>query len=253
MTAYQRLPTAAFRPVPDIDVSPQSPDSRACATYDLAWIHPRGQAIWDRRLLPDTPEVEAAVSCLARGAMLRGPRGPVAVEDLLPGDHVVVRGGRLAQIDWIGSRSYAPGAARPLLYRVAAHAFGASGPHADILLGASARVLIDSPRCRDLVGDTLAFAPVSAFEDGRTVSAVAPPGEVTVYGIACRGQEAVMAGGLGVESAHPGRATARSLTPAVVTDMARLFPQAAAGAGFGAPRIASLTRSEAAELAMAGV
>lgn len=253
MTAYQRLPTASYSPIPGAAGALRETETRASAAYDLAWIDYRGAATWDRRSLPDTPEVEAAVSSFARGAMLRGPRGPVAVEDLIPGDRVIVRGGGTAQIDWIGSRSYDASAARPLFYRVAAHAFGASGPEADILLGASAHILIDSPRCRDLVGDTLAFAPVSAFEDGHSVSAVVPPGDVTVYGIACRGQEAMMACGLPVESYHPARATGRSLTRTVLADMARLFPQTESGSGFGAPRIPYLTRSEAMSLAMAGV
>lgn len=253
MTAYQRLPTASFSPVPGPDGDPREAETRTSAPYDLAWIDHRGMATWDRRSLPDTPEVEAAVSSFARGALLRSPRGPVAVEDLIPGDRVVVRGGGTAQIDWIGSRSYFSEAARPLFYRVAARAFGASGPDTDILLGASAHILIDSKRCMDLVGGPLAFAPIAAFEDGHTVAAISPPGDVTVYGIACRGQEAMLAAGLPVESYHPARATGRSLTRTVLADMAKLFPQTAGGAGFGPPRIPYLTRSEAMSLALAGV
>ncbi|CTQ48641.1 Hint domain-containing protein [Jannaschia donghaensis] len=253
MTAYQRLPTASFSPVPGLDGEDQGAENRTSASYDLAWIDHRGAATWDRRSLPDTPEVEAAVSSFARGAMLRSPRGPVAVEDLIPGDRVVVRGGGTAQIDWIGSRSYSMQGERPIFYRVAARAFGASGPDADILLGASAHILIDSKRCLDLVGATLAFAPIAAFEDGHAVAAVVPPGDVTVYGIACRGQEAMLAAGLAIESYHPARATGRSLTRTVLADMAKLFPQTTGGAGFGAPRIPYLTASEATSLAMAGV
>ncbi|WP_179380201.1 Hint domain-containing protein [Jannaschia marina] len=252
MTAYQRLPSASFSPVPGPDGDVQEAETRTSAPYDLAWIDHRGTATWDRRSLPDTPEVEAAVSSFARGTMLRGPRGPVAVEDLIPGDRVSVRGGGTAQIDWIGSRSYAGQDQRPLFYRVAARAFGAFGPDQDILLGAAAHVLIDSPRCRELIGGPLAFAPIAAFEDGHRVAAIAPPGEVVVYGIACRTQEAMLAEGLPVESYHPARATAQSLTRTVLADMGRLFPQTATGAGFGAPRIPYLTMTEARQLATVG-
>ncbi|SDY66596.1 Hint domain-containing protein [Jannaschia faecimaris] len=253
MTAYQRLPSASFSPVPGPDGDTRGAEVRTTASYDLAWVDHRGMATWDRRSLPDTPEVEAAVSSFARSAMLRGPRGPVAVEDLIPGDQVMVRGGGMARIDWIGSRSYSSTAERPMFYRVAARAFGASGPDVDILLGASAHVLIDSKKCVDLVGGTLAFAPISAFEDGHNVAAIVPPGEVTVYGIACRGQEAMLAAGLAIESYHPARATVRSLNRTVLADLAKLFPQTTGGAGFGAPRIPYLTPAEAVGLALAGV
>lgn len=253
MSAYQRLPSTSFSPVPGPADCIAGPDDRSAASYDLAWIDNSGHATWDRRSLPDTPEVEAAVSSFGRGALLRGQRGPVAIEDLIPGDRIVVRGGGTAQIDWIGSRSYGAGADRPTFFRVAAHAFGASGPAHDILLGEHANILIDSLKCRPLVGGPLAFAPLRAFEDGHSVTAIAPQGEVTVYGIACSGQEAVLAGDLPIESYHPARATGRSLNRTVLSDMAKLFPHTLSGVGFGAPRIPYLTFSEAQSLAMAGV
>ncbi len=251
MTAYQRLPSSSYAPVPGAE---GAPDDRPTAAYDLAWIDHRGAATWDTRRLPATSEVDGAVSSFARGALLRGSRGPIAIEDLIPGDRVAVRGGGTAQIDWIGARSYSPRSEeRPLFYRVSTRAFGASGPETDIVLGAHAHILIDSPRCRDLVGGDLAFAPLAAFEDGHSVTSIVPPGEVTVYGLACSGQEAVLACGLPVESYHPARATARSLTRTVLADMAKLFPQTACGSGFGAPRIPYLTPAEAQSLALSGV
>ncbi len=253
MSAYQRLPSASFSPVPGTHDTIDGPDHRTLASYDLSWIDTRGLATWDRRALPDTPEIEAAVSSFARGALLRGLRGPVPIEDLIPGDRVAVRGGGTAQIDWIGSRSYDAGAERPMFFRVAAHAFGASGPDHDVLLGAHANILIDSPRCHKLVGGSQAFAPIRAFEDGHSITAIVPQGEVTVYGIACSGQEAILVGNLPVESYHPARATGRSLTRTMLSDMGKLFPQTASGAGFGAPRIPYLTVSEAQGLAMTGV
>lgn len=261
MTAYRRLPSASCTPV-DRSVSAEtvfggphagSSDTRPTAAYDLAWINDEGIAARDGRTLPASSVIEAAVSSFARGTLLRGPRGPVSIEDLMPGDRVGVRGGGTARIDWIGARRYAGVTDRPRFYRVAARAFGATGPEHVVLLGAHAHILIDSPRCRDLVGGPLAFAPVAAFEDGHCVTAIAPPGEVSVYGIACAGQEAVLAGGLPVESYHPARATGQSLTRTALADIARLFPQRAGGAGFGAPAVPYLTFAEARSLAVAGV
>ncbi len=217
----------------------------------LTWTDADGAVHRERRGLPGTPTVEDAVSIFAHGTMLQDARGPIAVEDLRAGDRVRVLGGRLAAIVWIGSRGHAEAECRPVFYRVAGRAFGARGPDADILLGASARILIDDRRCEGLVGRPLAFAPLAAFEDGRSVCAVRPRGEATVYGIGCRAQEALLAGGLPVESAHPARATGRRLTPAGMAELAWLFPQLAAGVAFGASRIPCLSRREAMELALA--
>jgi len=207
---------------------------------------------WDRRSLADTPEIETAVQRLPRCTILRGSRGPIAIEALIPGDRLMTHSGGSVQIDWIGARSYPDGAERPMFYRVAANAFGANGPETDVILGAQAHILIDSPRCRPLVGANIAFAPLAAFEDGHSVRAIVPPGEVTVYGIACTAQEAVLAEGLPIETYHPARTTARSLNRTVLEDMARLFPQLSDTGGFGAPRTPYLTMSEAQSLALGG-
>lgn len=254
MSAYQRLPAASFAPVP----APSRPDARAPdgdaprAAYDLAWLDPRGHATWDRRALPALPEIDAAVGALARGAMLAGPAGPVAIEDLLPGDEVATVDDGTARILWIGARSYGPGGERPLFFRVSAHAFGGHGPATDVMLGAHAQILLDTPRCRPLVGTDRAFAPVAAFEDGCTVAAIVPPGEVTTYGIACTGQAGLLVSGLPVESYHPARATSRALTRNVLSEMANLFPHLDAGTGFGTARIPYLSASEAQGLDLFG-
>jgi hypothetical protein len=244
MTAYQRLNAIGRHPVgPAGDRAGGPPDERPTAAYDLAWIDRDGRAMWDRRRLPDTPQVDAAVSMLGRGALLRGPRGPVAVEDLLPGDRVETVAGGTTQIDWIGTRTYGATGPRPVLYRVAARAFGGDGPDSDAVLGCAAHLLVDSPRCRPLVGAERAFAPVAAFEDGAAVTRIAPQGEVTVYGLACAGQEALAVQGMALETYHPARTVARTLTRTALADMALLFPQAVDG--FGAPRIPYLSPTEA--------
>jgi hypothetical protein len=248
MTAYQRLPSTEYHPAST--AAGDRGDARPLASLDLAWVDAQGRATWDVRRLPDTPEIASAVSCLARGALLRGSRGPVAIEDLMPGDRVATASGGTAEIRWIGARSYHPGEERPKLWRVAARAFGGQGPDTDIVLGSDAQVLIDSPRCVPLVGKRQAFAPVAAFEDGVMVTAITPPGEVAVYGIACAAQEAVLVSGLPVETYHPARITARSLNRVVLSDMAKLFPHSAQSEGFGAPRIPYLSLSEAQALSL---
>lgn len=252
MTAYQRLPSAPSRPVgqPDMPGAATARDMRPTLPVDLAWIDGRDRAVWDNRLLPDTAQITDAIAALARGALLHGETGPTAIEDLMPGDRVRTRSGGTARIEWIGSMEMSGPDCR--LFRVSANAFGGAGPTIDMILGEGAHILIESPKCQPLVGGPCAFAPIAAFEDGYSVTAITPPGAVMVYGLACSGQEAVLAAGLPIETYHPARATARSLTRSALSDMARLFPHLAGGAGFGAPRIPHLTMSEAQSLAGSG-
>ncbi len=246
MSAFQRFPAIDSAIVPRPVPAPEP-----MADYDLAWLDHKGVLRRDLRRLPGAPLIDAAVSSFGRGTLLRGPAGPVAIEDVTPGDRVAVRGGGFARVDWVGSRLHGGPDAQPMLYRVAAHAFGAAGPTQDIVLGQHALVLIERPALTDLVGGPVAFAPLAAFEDGYGVTAVTPKWEVATWGIACAGQEAVLAGGLGVASYHPARATCAHLTRNVLADLARLFPQSAGGAGFGAPRLPTLSATEARDIALA--
>jgi len=136
MTAYQRLPSASFSPVPGSARDPGQPDTRLSASYDIAWIDRNGVGAWDRRSLPDTPEIETAVSSLARGTILRGTRAPIAIEDLIPGDRPMTHRGGSVQIDWIGAASSSACAARPTSLHVASHPRPPSPPqHAAPLCG----------------------------------------------------------------------------------------------------------------------
>ncbi|WP_052500876.1 Hint domain-containing protein [Jannaschia aquimarina] len=238
MTAYQRPPTS-FAPVtPARLVEPEQ------VTYDFSWLDAQGADKWKTLTLPAHDVIEGAVTLFARGTPIDTPRGQSAVEDLLPGDRVLTPEGS-ATVRWVGSRCFpATAPIRPTLFRIGSSAFGRDRPVGDVVLGGSARILIQSDRCRTLVGQDAAFAPIAAFEDALGVIALMPPGDVTTYGIACDGQAAVMIDGMAVEAWHPARDMMRRVTPAMLDALRQLIPPLAED-GFGSARIPYLSDVEA--------
>lgn len=223
-------------------ISPARGPDLPVAVFETCWLDAAGRERWDSLRLPLSEVAMGAVSAFARGTPVQTPRGEVAIEDLIPGDRVSTPEGS-ASVTWIGLRAYGPTDERPTLYRVKEQTFGRDRPSGDIVLGAGAHVLVDSPRCRPLVGRDEAFAPIAALEDALRVIAVQPPGDVATYGIACEGQEAILVGGLPIETYHPARDMMRRVTPAMLEDMARLIPPL--GHGFGSARIPYLSMTEA--------
>ncbi|WP_375258596.1 Hint domain-containing protein [Citreimonas sp.] len=80
----------------------------------------------------------ADVTGLAAGTRIATPHGPVAVEHLREGDHVLTADGGAQPVQWIGARRiggaqfYLRPGLRPV--RVAPGAFGAARPHAPLLV-----------------------------------------------------------------------------------------------------------------------
>lgn len=239
----------AFRPsaFPRPASSALATDDRPRVAYDLAWLNANGRPEWDTRMLPASLAVDAACSNVARGSLIGTPNGDVAVEDLIPGMEVTTLHGK-ATIQWIGARTLPERAAdgdRPALFRVTAGAFAHDAPRHDVVLSASAAVLLQSEACRRLIGQERAFAPISAFEDGYNITRITPAGDITVFNLAFREQEAFSANGVSVESFHPGRNSGSLLRDDVLRDLARLFPHLNASNAFGPQRIVHLSMTEA--------
>ncbi len=153
-------------------------------------------------IAPVLPSFEEAFCAMARGTLIATEAGSVAIEDLQPGAGVLTADNGVQPVLWIGSVSMVPGApARASmlhhLTRVTADRFGFACPASDLMLGPAARLLR-----REFGGDVL--SPVAALEDGESVIAVTPPAPVTVYHMAFARHQIIRAGGLAIESYHPG-------------------------------------------------
>ena len=225
-------------------VRSRPPEASAPTLCEIGWQARDGRRLWDRVAPPPGPGGRAAVAILAAGTPVDADGGPVAVESLVPGQAVLGRAG-LETIVWVGAAfPDRDDAGAPPLYRIAAGALGFGRPASDVVLGHGAHVLVESARCRPLVGAERAFAPVGALEDGLRVIALRPPRGVATHGLACVGQATVSAAGLPVAAWHP----ASSPDPISARDLAPLVPPLWDDT-FGAAPIPYLSASEARGLA----
>jgi hypothetical protein len=194
--------------------------------------------------LPDHPLVLEAAGALARGTLLRTAGGPVAVEDLAPGDRLVTAEGDAVPILWIGATTLAPGSGAPPLTRVMPGAFGPGRPASDLLAGPAARRLHAHPALDRLSGTARVLTPLADLRDGEGVIAVTPPGPVRVFQVLTERHTACDAGGLMLETFHPGLRAAETLAPELRAPFLSLFPHLTDFADFGPlswPRVSGET------------
>ncbi len=200
--------------------------------YAISWLGAGGRVEESARMGPSSALFTNAFASLARGALIQTPSGPVAVEDLVPGDPVVTMRG-IRTLLWKGSRIVAPQHRSLPLYRIAAEALGPGRPMPDLLLGPAARIVSRRTALRRLIGAEAALMPIGALADGEAVVQVRPVSAVQVFHLAFRSHTTFAANGVEVESVHPG-----TIDPAIGPQMrARfmaMFPHLDESESFGA-------------------
>lgn len=236
--AADALPPAGFpqdRFAPRLDGRPQrDPLMRrieaASLLSDLS-IH------YSSHSVPQAPVFDRITGGFARGTLLDTRDGPMAIEDLMPGDFVESSEGA-QPILWIGSGMVASGGAGGVpdaagLIRVMPESFGVARPTSDLLLGPWAELLHNPPQLRQANGKGHVLTPLSDFVDGNTVVRVTPPSAVRVYHIVLRRHAAVRVGGLEVGTYHPGPGVLDGLGQTGLRVFLSLFPHVAGTRGFG--------------------
>ncbi len=206
--------------------------------YEVTWIDDHGNVDDFTRVAPAIPIFEQAFSAFAHGAMIATDEGQVAVEDLIPGMMIETSLGTYERLRWIGTMTLIPGAPVPddqpqRLYRVTADALGFGRPPMDVTFGPSARILNRDPAIRQALGSEAALAPISTFEDGVSVVALTPASPVRVYHLAFDGHHIIQAGGIDVESYHPGPDAHYSMSQELRAVFLSLFPHMETLQGFG--------------------
>lgn len=173
---------------------------------DIAALLPDGNIVKGQRKIPTLAVFDAAFSAFSHGTQLQSSHGLVAIEDLQPGDRLLTADGGSSAISWLGSATFAPAKQaddRPLI-RIMADSFGINRPDSFLSLGPGARLLQTPAWLRNGIEDKPLMTPARAFVDGVNVIEVSPPTPVRMFHLSLQRHAAIVAGGLEIETYHPG-------------------------------------------------
>lgn len=196
--------------------------------YEISALLANGNISQTRQLAPALPLFEDAFCAFSRGSLVDTQNGPVAIEDLLPGDRVHTTDGQLETVLWKGSTTLVPGRPGPSgrnlrLTRIMADSFGMQRPMSYVLAGPSARLLNTPDHLRSISGGARILTPVQEFVDGMNVIETAPPTPVELFHICLPRHAAIRVGGLEFETYHPGANAVRLISHAMRSLYLNLF------------------------------
>lgn len=222
------------------------PKTRKAATrrVDISYLSAHDDIVDLSRIVPAVPIFDEAFAAFARGTLFVTGTGPVAVEDLLPGDRIKTTENGFQTLLWRGSTMIVPQAQAQdprmgRLTRIAADALGLGRPMPDLVLGPHAR-LVHRARHMHGAGETgpnAAFVRASDFIDGVSVVELRPVAAVQVFHLGFAAQQRISANGVEVESHHPGAGAQTALHDDMRPLYLSLFPHMASLAAFGAPAL----------------
>lgn len=176
--------------------------------FEIAALMPGGAITRRSVSAPAVPAIEEAATAFARGTLMPTPQGPIAVEDLQPGDRVITDGGNAEPVIWIGSTLFAPPRSRVRagMMRVMNEFAGDALPGPDLLVGPAARMVVRHPRLGKLLGRDSVLVPLSDYADGDRYIPVTPHGPVQLYHVLLARHGLLRLGGVTLETYHPGTA-----------------------------------------------
>lgn len=196
--------------------------------YEVSTLLKNGDVAQSRHIAPALPAFEDAFCAFTRGSLVETENGPVAIEDLTPGDTVLTQTGESEIVLWKGSVTLVPGRedsrgrTRPLT-RIMADTFGMQKPMSGVIAGPAARLLGAPPHLRHLSVDGQLLTPVHEFQDGMSVIETLPPTPVELFHICLKRHSVIRVDGLQFESYHPGTNAVRMFSQSLRSIFLNLF------------------------------
>lgn len=188
--------------------------------YEVMSLLPNGNISETRHIAPALPLFEDAFCAFTRGSLIETEQGPVAVEDLLPGDRLRTHDGRCMTLVWKGSTTLVPSRtdAKGRSHRltsIMADSFGMQKPMTTVITGPAARLLQTPHYLRSETRGRQILTPVQEFQDGMNVFESAPPTPVELFHLCLPRHAVIRAGGLEFETYHPGTQSLRLVSHAM--------------------------------------
>jgi len=196
--------------------------------YEVSCLMKNGDVSQMRHIAPALPMFEDAFCAFSRGSLVETELGPVAIEDLMPGDSVLTQDGTSQKVLWKGSVTLIPGRedsrgrTRPLT-RIMADTFGMQKPLSGVIAGPAARLLGTPAHLRHIHGNEAILTPVSEFQDGMGVVETMPPTPVELFHICLEKHSVIRVDGLQFETYHPGINAVRMISHSLRSIYLNLF------------------------------
>ncbi|MEM9551395.1 MAG: Hint domain-containing protein [Pseudomonadota bacterium] len=206
--------------------------------YEVAALDREGNIVETRHVAPAISLFEGAFCAFARGSVVETDSGPMAIEDLMPGDRLPTVDGPSLPVTWIGRTVVNPGQNRGTrrlpLTRIMSESLGPARPASCLIAGPAARVLATPYHLRALSGGAPMLTPVAEFVDGVNIIETAPPSPIELFHL-CLSQHAVIrVGGIEFETYHPGPNASRITSHQMRDLFLEMFPRISYFSEFGA-------------------
>lgn len=204
-------------------------------TYEVAALREDTSLFIGQSTAPAIPLFENAFSAFTHGSLIQTTMGPIAVEDLQPGDMVQTASGEPAELTWVGTSTFSPADAgkRTPLIRIMPDALGQSRPERSLTVGPGARILHTPPALRGVADGKQLLTPASKLVDGVNVIEIAPPTPTRLFHICLSRHAVINVDGIEMETFHPGAAAPREVSHSLRDRFISLFPRISHLSDFG--------------------
>ena len=179
---------------------------------------------------------EGTIPCFLRGTLIATRQGEVAVEDLRPGDTVVVRDGGFAPIRWIGSyRANARGAGREKCapVRIPQGAMGRGVPARDLYVSPNHRIWMRDPSFETLFEEREVLIPAKQLVGWKGIEQVCYVPDPEYFHLLFDQHQIIISDGMQTESFHPGELTFDQFEHEARDEILRMFPELINLAAYG--------------------
>ncbi len=204
-------------------------------SYEVAALRADTSLYIGQTTAPALPLFEDAFSAFTHGSLILTAFGPIAVEDLQPGDMVSTATGEAAELVWIGTSTFSPADAgkRTPLIRIMSDALGQSRPERSLTVGPGARILHTPPALRGVADGKQLLTPAAKLVDGVNVIEITPPTPTRMFHICLSRHAMINVDGIEMETYHPGAAAPREVSHALRDRFISLFPRISHLSDFG--------------------